>query len=171
MSRVESFPFLLLLKFQELLRKQLTGFFVHSRLLIPTFFRNHSRRTRSGSSRNFGSGRVRVSPLSLPPSSSHAFRPSKPHLAFSSVYSVIGVVSGDGVIHELFNGFAGRKDALKCLRIPIVPIPAGSGNGLSISIHGKVDGWSCSLATLNLIKGESSLLNCVRSFGRVGSRI
>ncbi|KAL7412615.1 ATP-NAD kinase-like domain-containing protein [Mrakia frigida] len=68
-------------------------------------------------------------------------------------FDVIGVVSGDGVIHELFNGFAGRKDALKCLRIPIVPIPAGSGNGLSISIHGKVDGWSCSLATLNLIKG------------------
>lgn len=67
---------------------------------------------------------------------------------------MIGTVSGDGIIHELYNGFALRPDALKAFRLPVVPVPAGTGNSLSISIHGKVDGFSIPLAALNLIKGE-----------------
>jgi sphingosine kinase len=45
-------------------------------------------------------------------------------------------VSGDGILHELINGFAQHKEPLKALRIPIAPIPAGSGNGISLNLLG-----------------------------------
>jgi hypothetical protein len=41
-----------------------------------------------------------------------------------------------------------------CLSLPLFD-HSGSGNGLSISIHGAVDGFSPSWAALNLIKGAS----------------
>ncbi|CDZ96822.1 Sphingosine kinase, involved in sphingolipid metabolism [Phaffia rhodozyma] len=74
-------------------------------------------------------------------------------------YDVIGCVSGDGGIHEVLAGFAGRSDAKRCFRIPVVPVPAGSGNSLSLSIHGKIDGFSPHIATLNLIKGKQMVMD------------
>jgi sphingosine kinase len=40
--------------------------------------------------------------------------------------SVIAAASGDGLIHEVINGFAARPDAKQALRIPIVQIPTGT---------------------------------------------
>lgn len=40
------------------------------------------------------------------------------------------------MVHEVFNGLATHKDPLKALDIPIVPMPAGSGNGTSINLLG-----------------------------------
>lgn len=45
-------------------------------------------------------------------------------------------VSGDGLVHEVLNGFAEHADPLRALSIPVAPIPTGSGNGLSLNILG-----------------------------------
>lgn len=45
-------------------------------------------------------------------------------------------VSGDGLIHEVLNGFAEHADPLKAFSIPVAPVPTGSGNGLSLNILG-----------------------------------
>lgn len=45
-------------------------------------------------------------------------------------------VSGDGLIHEVLNGFAEHADPLKAFSIPVAPIPTGSGNGLSLNLLG-----------------------------------
>ena len=44
-------------------------------------------------------------------------------------YGGIVIVSGDGLIAEVLQGLASRTDADFALRIPLGPLPAGSGNG------------------------------------------
>lgn len=44
------------------------------------------------------------------------------------------VVSGDGLVHEVWNGLAARDDAEKALQLPIGHLPGGSGNGLAKSV-------------------------------------
>lgn len=51
-------------------------------------------------------------------------------------YDAIAAVSGDGLIHEILNGFAEHKEAMKAFQTPLVPIPAGSGNALSLNLLG-----------------------------------
>ena len=51
-------------------------------------------------------------------------------------YDAVVAVSGDGLIHEVLNGFAQHQDPIRALRIPIAPIPTGSGNGLSLNLLG-----------------------------------
>ena len=51
-------------------------------------------------------------------------------------YDAILAVSGDGLLHEVFNGLALRPDARKALQIPVAPIPSGSGNGMALSLVG-----------------------------------
>ena len=51
-------------------------------------------------------------------------------------YDAIAAVSGDGIIHELLNGFAEHKDPLRALNTPLAPIPAGSANALSLNLLG-----------------------------------
>jgi sphingosine kinase len=51
-------------------------------------------------------------------------------------YDGIIVVSGDGTLHELVNGLAQHKEPMRAFRMPIAPIPAGSGNALSLNIMG-----------------------------------
>lgn len=51
-------------------------------------------------------------------------------------YDAVVTVSGDGLVHEVLNGFAEHADPLKAFTIPVVPIPAGSGNGLSLNLLG-----------------------------------
>ncbi|KAH9981169.1 ATP-NAD kinase-like domain-containing protein, partial [Lactifluus volemus] len=63
-------------------------------------------------------------------------------------------VSGDGILHELINGFAQHKEPLKAFRIPIAPIPAGSGNGTCLNLVGVKDGQDVAAAALNVIKGR-----------------
>jgi diacylglycerol kinase family enzyme len=49
-------------------------------------------------------------------------------------YRGIIVVSGDGVVHQVFNGLISRNDWKTAIKTPVGQIPAGSANGLSSSI-------------------------------------
>ncbi|KAJ7783404.1 ATP-NAD kinase-like domain-containing protein [Mycena olivaceomarginata] len=69
-------------------------------------------------------------------------------------YDAVVPVSGDGIVNELINGLTSRPDALSALRIPIAPIPAGSGNALSVNIMGPDKVLDVAYAALNAIKGQ-----------------
>ncbi|KAF8921225.1 ATP-NAD kinase-like domain-containing protein [Mucidula mucida] len=68
-------------------------------------------------------------------------------------YDAIVSVSGDGLIHEIMNGFAHHEHPMKAFAIPIAPIPTGSGNGLALNLLGLADGFDVVLAALNVVKG------------------
>ncbi|KAG9100741.1 sphinganine kinase lcb4 [Ceratobasidium sp. 370] len=74
--------------------------------------------------------------------------------SFSLDYDALLTVSGDGLIFEVMNGFRKRPDAAKAFALPICPIPAGSGNALSINLFGAKEGFDVALAALNAIKGK-----------------
>jgi sphingosine kinase len=69
-------------------------------------------------------------------------------------YDAIVSISGDGTLHELINGLAQHKEPMRAFRIPIAPIPAGSGNGTSLNLLGIKDGLDVAYAALNAIKGK-----------------
>jgi len=71
----------------------------------------------------------------------------------------IVALSGDGLPHEILNGLASRPDAIKALRIPVVPVPSGSANGFSLNLHGLKAGFDVALAVLNVIKGKPMRLD------------
>lgn len=71
-------------------------------------------------------------------------------------YDALVVISGDGLVHEVLNGLAKHATPEKAFRIPIAPIPAGSGNGLSLNILGLCDGLDPCAAALNVLKGMCS---------------
>lgn len=80
-------------------------------------------------------------------------------------------VSGDGLAHEILNGFAQRHDAAQALRMPMAPIPAGSGNGLCVNLLGPEQGFNLALASLNAIKGRPLPLDiCVVTQPRASGR-
>ncbi|RPD80150.1 hypothetical protein L226DRAFT_590646 [Lentinus tigrinus ALCF2SS1-7] len=51
-------------------------------------------------------------------------------------FDAVVVMSGDGLVHEVFNGYAKHAEPAKAFRIPITPIPTGSGNGLALNLLG-----------------------------------
>lgn len=51
-------------------------------------------------------------------------------------FDAVITVSGDGLVHEVLNGFAQHAESTKAFAIPVAPIPTGSGNGLSLNILG-----------------------------------
>lgn len=51
-------------------------------------------------------------------------------------YDAVVTVSGDGLIHEVMNGFSHHDEPRKAFAIPIAPIPTGSGNGLALNLLG-----------------------------------
>ncbi|CAE6472637.1 unnamed protein product [Rhizoctonia solani] len=69
-------------------------------------------------------------------------------------FDALLTVSGDGLVFEVLNGFRKRPDAAKAFSLPVCPIPAGSGNALSISLLGPKDGFDVAVAALNAIKGR-----------------
>jgi sphingosine kinase len=69
-------------------------------------------------------------------------------------YDAIVPVSGDGTLHELINGLGQHKEPIRALRIPIAPIPAGSGNGTALNLLGLEEGLDVAYATLNAVKGR-----------------
>ncbi|KAJ6588185.1 ATP-NAD kinase-like domain-containing protein [Mycena capillaripes] len=71
-----------------------------------------------------------------------------------AAYDALVPISGDGIVNELINGLASRPDALSALRMPIAPIPAGSGNALSVNIMGPAKVLDLAYAALNAIKGQ-----------------
>ncbi|KAF8905782.1 ATP-NAD kinase-like domain-containing protein [Gymnopilus junonius] len=70
-------------------------------------------------------------------------------------YDAVVTVSGDGLIHEVLNGFAEHPESIKALKIPIAPVPTGSGNALSLNLLGIEDGFDVVVAALNAIKGKA----------------
>ncbi|KAG9119579.1 sphinganine kinase lcb4 [Ceratobasidium sp. 392] len=73
---------------------------------------------------------------------------------FALDYDALLTVSGDGLVFEVMNGFRKRPDAAKAFALPICPIPAGSGNALSVNLFGVKEGFDVALASLNAIKGK-----------------
>ncbi|QRW26965.1 diacylglycerol kinase catalytic domain-containing protein [Rhizoctonia solani] len=69
-------------------------------------------------------------------------------------FDALLTVSGDGLVFEVLNGFRERPRRAKAFALPVCPIPAGSGNALSISLLGPKDGFDVALAALNAIKGQ-----------------
>ncbi|KAK2077169.1 hypothetical protein QBZ16_004803 [Prototheca wickerhamii] len=62
----------------------------------------------------------------------------------------IAVVGGDGTVHEVVQGLLGRPDWREAARLPLVQVPAGSGNGLAAS----TGLWSVFTAVHALVKGS-----------------
>lgn len=60
-------------------------------------------------------------------------------------------ISGDGLLHEVFNALMAREDAQTAINIPIGVIPGGSGNGLanSFGLKDPIDAAFC------IIKGKA----------------
>lgn len=75
-------------------------------------------------------------------------------------YDAVVVCSGDGLVHEIFNGFGKRTDAKKALsKMALAHIPCGSGNGMSYNLYGnKV---SPNMAALGIVKGIRTSLDLV----------
>lgn len=71
------------------------------------------------------------------------------------------IISGDGLIFEIVNGLASRENGDDILRrMPIAPIPGGTGNGLIKSIlHECNEEYSPLCATFVAIKGVPSPLD------------
>lgn len=68
-------------------------------------------------------------------------------------YDGIVCCSGDGIPHEVLNGFRARADGMgeTCLRqLPICQLPCGSGNSMAVSVNGNS---SATKAALAIIKG------------------
>ncbi|KAI9308465.1 ATP-NAD kinase-like domain-containing protein [Cunninghamella echinulata] len=71
-------------------------------------------------------------------------------------YDAIVTVSGDGVIHEVMNGFLQRSDARQAIRkVPLGIIPGGTGNALSICLLGEKRGFDPVYTAVQVIKGRS----------------
>ncbi|KAG0229779.1 sphinganine kinase lcb4 [Mortierella sp. GBA43] len=70
-------------------------------------------------------------------------------------YDAIVSVSGDGVLHEVINGLMERPDAVVAHKLPVGPIPGGSGNALSFSLLGEDHGSHVGNAVLGIIKGRA----------------
>ncbi|KAF8509268.1 ATP-NAD kinase-like domain-containing protein [Gautieria morchelliformis] len=74
-------------------------------------------------------------------------------------YDAVVVLSGDGLVHEVFNAFADRGDAMDAFALPVVQIPTGSANGFSIALIGLKAGFDVCAAALNVIKGKPMKLD------------
>lgn len=64
-------------------------------------------------------------------------------------------VSGDGLFHEVIQGLMSRDDWATAIKTPVGIIPAGSGNGLAVSIGSQ----SPLKAALAVIKGRTEPLD------------
>ena len=76
----------------------------------------------------------------------------------------IVIVSGDGLVYELFNGLMQRKDFESAIQTPVGVIPGGSGNGLAHSINFYVGETSANpilASTLNIVRGRTVPMDLV----------
>lgn len=49
-------------------------------------------------------------------------------------YDGIAIVSGDGLVLEVIEGFLMRADRVRALKMPIAHIPGGTSNGLAAAV-------------------------------------
>ncbi|KAG7660366.1 LCB4 [[Candida] subhashii] len=75
-----------------------------------------------------------------------------------SKYDIIACCSGDGIPHEVINGFYQQKDkgVAAFNKIAITQLPCGSGNALSLSTHGSNH---AGLATFQMLKAKRTKLD------------
>lgn len=65
-------------------------------------------------------------------------------------------VSGDGLVHEIMNGFMKRTDASDALKkVSMGLIPCGTNNSFIISCLGEKRGFDPNFAALQIVKGKS----------------
>ncbi|XP_064478939.1 sphingosine kinase 2-like isoform X2 [Ornithodoros turicata] len=87
------------------------------------------------------------------------------HLNLSQ-WSGILVISGDGLLFEVYNGLMERQDWKKAVKIPIGIIPGGSGNGLARSIsHACGEPYIADpilASTLGIVKGRIAPLDLMK---------
>jgi sphingosine kinase len=70
-------------------------------------------------------------------------------------YDAVVTVSGDGLIHEIMNGFMKRSDAGNALKkVSIGIIPCGTNNSYIISCLGEKRGFDPTFAALQIVKGR-----------------
>lgn len=80
-----------------------------------------------------------------------------------STYTGIIVCGGDGLMYEVMNGLAARKDwhdIMEALTFGV--IPCGSGNGLVASMNGTLDGDPLVRASLAIVRNNTSKMDLVR---------
>ncbi|KAG2417788.1 hypothetical protein HFD88_009007 [Aspergillus terreus] len=74
-------------------------------------------------------------------------------------FDTVIACSGDGLPHEIFNGFAQRPDARRALsKVAVSQIPCGSGNAMACNLYGS---HHASLAALGIIKGIDMAMDLV----------
>ncbi|KAH9946049.1 ATP-NAD kinase-like domain-containing protein [Epithele typhae] len=67
-------------------------------------------------------------------------------------FDAVVVMSGDGLIHEVLNGYAAHAEPGRAFRIPLSPIPTGSGNGLALNLMGmEASSTLCKRRTFSLL--------------------
>ena len=70
------------------------------------------------------------------------------------LFDAVVVLSGDGLMHEIFNGFAEHEKPEKAFGTPIAPVPTGSANGTAINLFGrKASAIACTLC-VNVLMGR-----------------
>ncbi|RLV94545.1 Sphingoid long chain base kinase 4 [Spathaspora sp. JA1] len=85
-----------------------------------------------------------------------------------SKYDIIACCSGDGIPHEVINGFYAREDhgVDAFNNIAVTQLPCGSGNALSLSTHGSNN---AGLATFQMLKAKRTKLDLMAVTQGVGS--
>ena len=53
-----------------------------------------------------------------------------------SRFDALVLLSGDGLAHEVYQGFAAHSDPVKAFALPIAPVPTGSANGMALNLLG-----------------------------------
>ncbi|XP_068217955.1 sphingosine kinase 1-like [Palaemon carinicauda] len=80
-------------------------------------------------------------------------------------YAGLVIVSGDGLLYEIYNGLLSRPDWDKAIEYPVGVIPGGSGNGLARSLAHYLDEPYLAnpvlVSTLNLAYGYTSPMDLV----------
>lgn len=82
-------------------------------------------------------------------------------------YDIIACCSGDGIPHEVINGFYQRSDkGLSAFnKIAVTQLPCGSGNALSLSTHGSNDAAIATFTMLKLKKTKLDLMAVTQGIG------
>lgn len=83
-------------------------------------------------------------------------------------YGIIACCSGDGIPHQVINGFYQRSDkGVEAFnKIAVTQLPCGSGNALSLSTYGSND---ASVATLAMLKSQKTKLDLMAVSQGTGS--
>ncbi|KAK4306089.1 hypothetical protein Pmani_022066 [Petrolisthes manimaculis] len=85
------------------------------------------------------------------------------------------IISGDGLLYEVYNGLLKRPDWEQAIQFPVGIIPGGSGNGLARSIaHWLSEPYMASpvlVSTLNIVHGHFSPMDLVLLETAAGKRL